>query len=400
MKKILFISPAFANNGVVCKYDKRYIDTWKNLCDFVIATKRMKDIQNFPYEIIESFDFFSNVLQLFQWRFLNGKEIIVPDNGIITTLPFLRKRCRDYLKNNKVDAIHTVSFPCSSHLLGAELKKEFAIPWIAHFYDPWIDNPIRNVPKYNRLKDINMENIVAKNADAIIHSNSIIKDCWIERYGKCINKKIHIIPFGYSDEQMKAFNSFDGNLPQSDKIVLTYIGTCAGDRNFSSLIKAVEKLTNRVQNVNNKIEIRLLGNLLPTDKVLIGEKNLWSIFNFIGYQSQSELLRYYKESDIFIVIDSPQKRNVFFPSKLIDYFYYQKPILGISPKIGVTNYFLTESGNFCYENDNIDGITSYFENLIYDFSSILNYDKRYYLNFSPEKLKQEYSKILESIFNK
>lgn len=400
MKKILFISPAFANNGVICKYDTRYIETWQSLCNFVIATKRIKSKQNLPCKIIESYDFFSNALQMFQWKFLNGKEIIIPDNNIITTLPFLRRICRNYLKANKIDAIHTVSFPSSTHLLGAELKKEFGIPWIAHFYDPWVDNPIRNIPQFNRLKDINMETIVANNADAIIHSNSIIKDCWIERYGEWINEKIFIIPFGYSDEQIQVFNNFEGKLPQSDRTILTYIGTCAGDRNFSSLIKAVEELVHRIPDVSSKIEIRLLGNLLPTDKSLIDEKCLWEIFKFVGYKSKLEVLKYYQESDIFIVIDSPQKRNVFFPSKLVDYFYYQKPILGISPKIGVTNHFLTESRNFCYENNDIGGITSYLENLIYNFSSILNYDKHYYLNFSPNKIRNEFSRVLQFIFNK
>ena len=160
-KHILFISPAFANGGVVCKYDKRYIDTWNSLADFTIATKRVENKDSLPYDIIESEDFFSHAIQIIQGRYFHGREPIIPDGNRLTIMPFLIRTCRKYLKTHKVDAIHTVSFPCSSHLIGYELKKEFGLPWIAHFYDPWVDNPLRNIPDSKRVEDAQMESWVA-----------------------------------------------------------------------------------------------------------------------------------------------------------------------------------------------------------------------------------------------
>ena len=396
-KHILFISPAFANGGVVCKYDKRYIDSWNSLADFTIATKRVDNKDSLPYDIIESGDFFSHAIQIIQGRYFHGREPIIPDGNRLTIMPFLIRTCRKYLKTHKVDAIHTVSFPCSSHLIGYELKKEFGLPWIAHFYDPWVDNPLRNIPNSKRVEDAQMESWVAEHADAIIHSNHIIRNCWIERYGGTVKDKIHIIPFGYSDEQVTAFKPFKGTLPQSNKVVLSYIGTCAGDRNFQSLIKAVEMLYNDNPSCKEKLEIRLLGNLLDCDRQIIDEKKLWNIFTYVGRKPQSELPKYYQESDVFLVIDSPQNRNVFFPSKLVDYFYYQKPILGISPTIGVTHDFLVESGNSCYENNDIEGIANYLKQAILDFSALLGYDKGYYRHFLPTTIADTYRKILLKI---
>ena len=394
---ILFISPAFANGGVVCKYDKRYIDTWSDLADFTIATKRVKNKDSLPYDIIESGDFFSHAIQIIQGRYFHGREPIIPDGNRLTITPFLIRKCRKYLKTHKVDAIHTVSFPCSSHLIGYELKKEFGLPWIAHFYDPWIDNPLRNIPKSKRGKDARLESLIAEHADAIIHSNNIIRDCWVERYGEVVKDKIFIIPFGYSDEQVKAFKPFTGILPQSNKVVVSYIGTCAGDRNFQSLIKAVDMLRKKQPEAQDKLEVRLLGNLLDTDRTLIDELKLWDTITYIGRKPQSELPKYYQESDVFLVIDSPQNRNVFFPSKLVDYFYYQRPILGISPKVGVTNEFLTASGHQCFENHNIEGISQYLEQAITDFSSLLIYDKDYYRNFLPSVIANEYERVLTGL---
>lgn len=396
---MLFISPAYANGGVICKYDRRYIDAWSDLCDFTIATKRLRnkfDLSRF--EIIECGDFFSYEIQILQGRYFNGYEPIVPDGNRFTVKPFLQKLCRKYIRSHNVDAIHTVSFPCSSHLIGYELKKEFGVPWIAHFYDPWVDNPLRNIPNSKRKLDSEMESLVAHNADVIIHSNSVIRDCWEERYGEIVNDKIHIIPFGYSLEQVNEFKTFNGILPQSDKVIMSYIGTCAGDRNFQSLIKAVDLLCSRYPKCQNKLEIRLLGNILDCDKDLIESRNVGSIINYVGRKTQNELLKYYQESDVFIVIDSPQKRNVFFPSKLVDYFYYQRPILGISPKLGVTNEFLTASRNFCFENNDIEGIANYLHMMISDFSVLLSFDKNYYQNFLPDSINNKYKQIFNYIF--
>ena len=397
MRHILFISPAFANGGVVGKYDKRYIDAWGELCIFTIATKRLRNKSDLLYDIIECGDIFSYEIQIAQCRYFNGYEPVVPDCNKYTINPFLHKLCRKYLKTHTIDAIHTVSFPCSSHLVGYKLKKEFNLPWIAHFYDPWVDNPLRNIPSSKRKQDAAMESLVALNAEAIIHSNNIIKDCWLERYGLIVKDKIHIIPFGYSSEQVNAFKPFTGTLPQTDKVILSYIGTCAGDRNFQSLIKAVDLLYGKHPECQDKMEIRLLGNLLDCDKDLIESRKLGHIIKYIGRKTQDELPKYYQESDIFIVIDSPQKRNVFFPSKLIDYFYYQKPILGISPKVGVTNEFLIESGNKCFVNDDIAGIANYLKLAVTDFASLNNYDKEFYRNFLPETVTEEYRQVLESI---
>lgn len=397
MKKILFISPAFANEGVVNKYDRRYIDSWAEDCCFTVATKYFINKNKYPYEFLLSHHLFSHSIQILQGRYLNGREFIVPDSNVLTIKPFLLHKCQQYLKAHKVDAIHTVSFPCSSHLIGYELKKEFGLPWIAHFYDPWYDNPLRNIPNSKREKDAQMEALVAECADAIIHSNDVIKECWTERYGESLKDKIYIIPFGYSDEQVRAFAPFSSTLPQTDKIVMSYIGTCAGERNFQSLIKAVDLLKLEMPCCGDKLEIRLLGNLLDGDKNLIDRLQLWDVFTYVGRKPQSELPKYYQESDCFLVIDSPQDKNVFFPSKLVDYFYYQRPILGISPKIGVTNQFLTESGNYCYTNDDVQGVCDYLTRIVTNIESIMNYDRNFYKQFLPEEISKTYKTILKEL---
>lgn len=396
-KKILFISPAFANGGVIYKYDCRYLESWGNYFDFVLASVTNTRTLPIKCETLWSHAILPHLLKLIQSRYFKGYEPLPPDISRYTISPFLKKKCAEYVERHKIDVIHTVSFPCSSHLIGLWMKKKYGIPWVAHFYDPWVDNPLRNISQRLRGKDMEMEREVAENADAIIHSNDVIRQCWIERYGEAIDDKIHIIPFGYAQSQMHVFKPITDKLPHGDKIVLSYIGTCAGDRNFQSLIKATYKFSSECPNLRDRLDIKLLGNLLPIDKDLIEQYKLADIIDFVGRVPSEKLGYYFVKSDVFLVIDSPQTRNVFFPSKLIDYFYYQKPILGISPKIGVTNLFLKESGNHCFENNDIQGIANYLKMLVNNFDTVMDYDRNYYKKFAPEAISMKYQKVIKKI---
>ena len=41
------------------------------------------------------------------------------------------------------DVLVTFGEPMSDHLVGLRLKRQMGLRWIAHFSDPWIDNPFR-----------------------------------------------------------------------------------------------------------------------------------------------------------------------------------------------------------------------------------------------------------------
>lgn len=395
-KNILFISPAFANKGVIWKYDKRYIEALSTDFSFAIATKKCNPQLTVPYTPIFSSYIPTKIFQILKFRYLNDIEFIVPDLFRISINPFLYRKCKDYIQNNKVDYIHTICFPCSSNLIGYKLKKKFNIPWIAQFYDPWIGNPFRNIPPKLKLLDESLEQLVANNADIIIHSNNIIKRQWITRYGDHLKNKIYTIPFCYSTEQISR-NLKSNNIKQTEKRIISYIGTCAGDRNLQSVIKAVHIFTNYEPELRNKLEIRILGNLLPIDQHLIENYKIKDIIKFVGRIPSDQLDKYYLESDIFLVIDSPNIENIFFPSKLLDYFLYSKPILGISPKIGITNELLTKSNNTCIENHDVISIYKYFKQAIIDWQSLQNFDKDFYKNFSPECIAKQFNSIINNL---
>ena len=41
------------------------------------------------------------------------------------------------------DVLVTFGEPMSDHILGLQIHRRLGVPWVAHFSDPWVDNPFR-----------------------------------------------------------------------------------------------------------------------------------------------------------------------------------------------------------------------------------------------------------------
>jgi len=321
----------------------------------------------------------------------------LPDILRWTTNPFLLRGADKFIKElGHVDFMTTLSFPLSCHLVGYELKKKYGIPWIAIFYDPWTDNPYRRYKtKYFRNYDARQERLVTENADAIIHTNDIISEIWRKRYGKLVEDKVYTLPFCYTQEMIDHFQPAEPH--NREHIIMSYIGQAVGDRNLQDVITVVKQIKEEGNVKLDKLNIKILGHPYAPDVKLVEQYGLKNIFHFVGMLPQERLAEYYKESDVFLVVDAPAKANVFFPSKLMDYFYYQRPILGITPEVSVTTELLKASGNIAICNGDLKAIKNYFITLLDKGWETITFDKSFYKRFTPEVTSHQFMNIVQTI---
>lgn len=393
----LFIYPNFTFSNPTQKQFERFLLALRNEYNLNIVTRRgPRELTHCfnPYFSKGSYGVYLNAILKRTFCDL----AYLPDVLRWTVNPLLSSAVTKAIKNEtKIDFITTLSYPLSCHLIGYEFKKKHEIPWVAIFYDPWTDNPYRKF-KTNFFKsyDAQLEKKIARYADAIIHTNDIIANIWKDRYGSLVQNKVFTLPFCYTNEMLNSLPNYPNSLG-SNKIVLSYIGQSVGDRNLQDIIYAIYELEQEGFDPISKLEIRIIGIPYQPDKDKVKKYNLENYFKFYGMMPVEELEKYYNESDIFIVIDAPSKSNIFFPSKLMDYFYYQKPILGITPNVGVTNDLLTKSGNFTITNGNIKGLKCYLKNILINGIGFLSFDKNYYNNFHPQHISSEFSAIINKI---
>lgn len=302
---------------------------------------------------------------------------------------------REALSGN-YNYLHSTGFPIACHLIALEAKKVSGLPWIASFYDPWYKNPLRPIKREAiSEKDRKLEATVAENANAIIHTNQAIYDEWVERYGDGIKEKMYVLPLVFDLPQRgerQSASDYD-----TKRFSISHIGNLYLDRTSVDFLMAVRKMLDLHPEMQNKLIINYVGTVTPTDKAFIEENELSSMVNIAGYLSEIECGKYYENTDLFIAVDAKTARNIFFPSKILKYFYYGKPILGLTPAHSALQYELEQSHNYVFRNDDTGQIADFLYNSIKDKNYLSGNDIDYWKNFTMEKVYPEYLKIAEKV---
>ena len=224
------------------------------------------------------------------------------------------------------DLVVTFGEPMSDHLVGLSLKAMLGAPWIAHFSDPWADNPFRRYEFLARLVNKRLERRVIASADQLIFTSQETLDLVMRKYPAAWRGKAAVLP-----------HSFDPALyppparPQGP-LVVRYLGNFYGHRSPIPLFRALKLLLTQDPKILRGIEFELIGQMparmrmhpslrsLPNDLVRLRDT--------VPY---SESLTLMSNSDLLLVIDGPDELSVFLPSKLIDYLGARVPIFGIVP---------------------------------------------------------------------
>lgn len=328
-------------------------------------------------------------------RIVASDFAFLPDYAFFSWAKFSAiSRSLKMMKDEQFDYIHSFSYPCSSHLIAAKVKKKKNLPWVASFYDPWYGNPYRKF-KFKWSNELNrkMENIVAENADMIIHTNEAIYNEWVSRYGDSIKEKMFVLPLVFSIPQ----DTDKSTEFQHDKFIISHIGSLYEGRTATDFLLAINLLLSKHPEIKNRVQINFVGTILESDKKYAELLGLKDIIYYSGVVSEKDCLKFFEESDLFVAIDGERGRDIFFPSKIMKYFYYGKPILGLSPKNSVLDKELLKSGNYCFRNKDIDSISSFIYKAVTDYNSIKTNDKLYWKNFTVDIVEQRYLMLISQL---
>lgn len=97
---------------------------------------------------------------------------------------------------------------------------------------------------------------------------------------------------------------------------------------------------------------------------------------------------------MFLIVDIDCSPNLFYPSKILKYFCYQKPILGITTEQSVVRDELKKTGNYPFCYDDIVGISSFLTKAVEDYPSICINDIHYGERFLKDNVINQYSKLV------
>lgn len=267
----------------------------------------------------------------FAYRFhkqLWNRRNMAPDNYGVWKTAVLNQISRFMAANNYLpDALVTFAQPFTDHLIGLELKHLYGLPWLAHFSDPWVDNPFNRYDKQTKALNLTLERQVVKSADVLAFTSQETIDLVLAKYPAEWREKARVLPqcfdpslFHYSTSKPDA------------KITIRYIGNFYGQRTAAPLIETLRLILNTEPNSLNDVCFELIG---ISDPAAIRDAGgdtlppgLLNIYPSVEYQ---ESLRLMSTADGLLIIDAPADVSVFLPSKLVDYIGAGRPVLGLTP---------------------------------------------------------------------
>lgn len=265
-----------------------------------------------------------------------------------------------------ISVVYTTSGPYSTHLIGYYLKKEFNLPWVTDFRDEWTNNPYYNF----NVKDIrykieqNLEQNLVDFSDKVITTTSMATDNYTKLFNINKNKAVTITN-GYDEEDFICLSK----TVKSEKFNIISNGSFYLGRNPYTFLKAIENILRKNLIREKSLNIQFVGTIEDKIECNIEEFEMDDIVICEGYLPHIDSLNRANNANLLLlIVGKEDKVKSIFPGKIFEYIRMKKPILAISPKGGVVEKLLKETGcGINVEYDNIEEIENVILKFYYDW---------------------------------
>jgi hypothetical protein len=222
-----------------------------------------------------------------------------------------------------------VSFghPMSDHLVGLEIRKRYRLPWIAHFSDPWTDNPFNKYGVLSKSLNLSLERKVIEAASIVIFTSDETRDLVMRKYPKSCEDKARVLPHAFDPTR------YLQSAGCTDKLVIRHLGVFYGPRTPKPLFQALQLILESNPSEFEDVVFELVGwvdeSVLESTSLDQLPSGLVVLTKPVNYQESLSLM---STADGLLVIDAPTSEGIFLPSKLIDYVGSGRPIMGFTPR--------------------------------------------------------------------
>ena len=242
--------------------------------------------------------------------------------------PYLLQKAREVLQREDIAAIISTGPPHSTHLAAWQLKKEFGLPWLADFRDPWVNifyNKLFPRTKATERKDQKLEDLVLKSADRILTVSPGLAAEFEDRA-----QKIELLYNGYDPSDLP-----EASTEPQEHFSLSYAGNFKPNQNVGALWQALKELCAENPDFANKLQLNFVGNVDPGIRSSIAEAGLERFVKDHGYQAHHYATKVMVNSSLLLFIVPQTKDNqLILTGKLFEYLGSGSPLLSIAPPNG------------------------------------------------------------------
>lgn len=232
-------------------------------------------------------------------------------------------RARKLIKENTYDLVWSRFTPIAPHIVGLVIKKEFGLPWVGYFGDPWINSPYRQ----DNWEDIAyIESLIVNNIDKLTFSNSRQVDWYTDRY-QLSEKDCTVVPNFINPSEVREVQpySYDASF-----FHIVHLGNLYGIRSPKGVLSGIKMLP---KGIKDEVKVHFVGQTSRFDE-MFEKYDFDDTVVRVPRVPQSEAIARGKGSDALLLIDAPVRPSPFLPMKLIEYLFMNNPIVGATPKRG------------------------------------------------------------------
>lgn len=378
--RILFISSCFPpKNCPECLQAARYFYSLpKEEFEITVVTTTSENMKRIESPFLEKYDKGwkeKYVIPIFdKWTWLNryGKYVFPfwfgPDNG----WSFHLKWRQVFNKMTPMPhLIYARATPVSSLILAWKIGKKTGIPIIIHFSDPFYKSPVPH--PLNFWYDKRIERKLIEAAALVTFTTAKTKEFYALRYPGH-QQKFRVTPNVCDDELVMEHLPVQKNAG-NEEFRIIYTGSLNGSRGVHLIYRALQsdawKNNSRLQNVRF-----IFAGTADRENTEMFNKHPALVHK--GSMTFEESMKLQSSADAFLVIDHHFKDPslaMFFPSKLLDYIVWKKPIMAITNTGSSTYEAVEKLGNFSVDHSDVSGFIYLVERIIDTVPSGLDFDK-------------------------
>ena len=270
------------------------------------------------------------------------------------------------------DLVYSRSLPMFGHIAGYWCAQELDLPWIANVNDPW-DWHLFPVGKVDKAQ-----------------IPGAISSFWMRR----TFRRADLIT--YPSDRMHAYHLGVSGIPH-DALIIPHVGGVSSwyhtsqterpsqtfnlvhagklgtnDSTGRSATPLLQGLRLFLQDLPEARELTKLTFVGPPDKAtesLVSELRLESIVHSVGRVTYEESLQHVRAATVCVLVEAEMSEGIFLPSKLVDYLSARKPILALSPGVGVANDMAQSGGILRVDVGDVEAVRRTIGSLYLDFRS-------------------------------
>lgn len=225
----------------------------------------------------------------------------------------LYRGAKEYLKNNKVDAIIATGEPFVLFKYASALSKKYGLPWVADYRDPWTENKNRAGMHIVRF----WERKFMANASAMTTVSDFLK----KKIGENISlPTTYIIPNGYNPDAIK---KMEGIRQSADVLRIAFAGSIYDWHSYKSVISTFVEFVQKSSEIP-KIELNFFGiNRHEEIERFVRENNLEKYIHIYPRMDNASLLENLSRQNVMLLFNDYSIMG----TKIYDYLALKRKIL-------------------------------------------------------------------------